>query len=49
LSEKWGFLHAGVGESLLDKGAVRAGVNLGDLDEGKIDQKRSAPEKVGKK
>ena len=31
LREKWGFLHAGIGESLLDKGIVRAGVDLGDL------------------
>jgi len=48
-AKKGDFLHTGVGECLLDKGVVRAArVNLGDLDKEKINQKRSAPEKMGK-
>jgi hypothetical protein len=48
-AKKGDFLHTGVGECLLDKGVVRVvRVNLGDLNKEKINQKRSAPEKVGK-
>ena len=47
-AKKGDFIHTGVGECLLDKGVVRAvRVNLGDLDKGKINQKRCTPEKVG--
>lgn len=48
MRKKGDFLHTGVEEFLLDKGVVGAvRVNLGDLDKGKINQKRCTTEKVG--